>query len=66
VVHSTQELATPDAVLPAPYQLQKRHQFFLRNMNPLKYFSKIVGNPVRSDPHEGTDHLVQAHYWRGI
>jgi hypothetical protein len=32
-------------------------------MNPLRYFIEREADPVRGDPHEGTDHMVQAHGW---
>jgi hypothetical protein len=32
-------------------------------MNPLRYFLKQEADSVRCDPHEGTDHMAQAHGW---
>jgi hypothetical protein len=32
-------------------------------MNQLGYFIKQEADSVRGDPHEGTDHMAQAHGW---
>jgi hypothetical protein len=32
-------------------------------MNTLGHFIKLEADSVRGDPHEGADHMVQAHSW---